>query len=723
MTAPNQPANSTTDPIRRFAPVPVETSTRSSKRKPVEAGQSNDGTTPITETPKQDGSAQPSARRFLPEPVESTVKSSRRKLPEAVENQTTSSRSKEHQSPSPTGQDQPKRRFVPEPIETSERRRGNRRNSHRGEMDVEMDDVATQAGNLASASQKQSQTKRRFIPQPVETTTRRRGNRRNSHRSDVDDEEMTDAPSRQSSAGSTSSSLRRFSPELVETVRGSYRRRRTPGANSPENGKSPTGDQFSQHDSQTSLSTPKVPPPTIHDSRFSAANLSRRQQPEKQHSFMVPDLQTIISDSSAASSNESSTATSPTTMSADGKSHRTNKASQDHVEGRILELAARVAERQLREQLIAGFPTEHDYHPVNHFAFDEDDEALERPGHFMAQGNIPYSRFRRDSAADLDLELSKMRDHQAELQKAEQGLREKAEATGDSKFSAAALAAKKGMEMNRKEDSAKAVGQWQKDVGLAQMRQAASPPMLGGDIKFPFSLSPKHTRCETDQAPVPRRQDTDGDEVMEEQKLWTVKVSIENDKDTGLWMGTCAQKSIPATPGTDGFRRSGLMTPAVEIDDPFSSIAQVTDPLWGTRHLPLTPASSHNDPAMDNIDQMLHLEKSIEEEFNDAFVTQIYNYISLGYPSLAHPFDDELSKISRIPIEELRRDDQRTDAKGYVGAPEGTGLGEQDMVEGKCARWLALRLYIREWARQRPEMVERYPNDWGSRVRKGSWAI
>jgi hypothetical protein len=42
----------------------------------------------------------------------------------------------------------------------------------------------------------------------------------------------------------------------------------------------------------------------------------------------------------------------------------------------------------------------------------------------------------------------------------------------------------------------------------------------------------------------------------------------------------------------------------------------------------------------------------------------------------------------------------------------------------KPPRWRALRLYIREWARQHPDLGENSnPLAWGVRARRGSWAI
>jgi len=166
--------------------------------------------------------------------------------------------------------------------------------------------------------------------------------------------------------------------------------------------------------------------------------------------------------------------------------------------------------------------------------------------------------------------------------------------------------------------------------------------------------------------------------------------------------------------------QSGLMTPNYESEDPFESI--------GTNlrsHLPPSPANIKEDSKIAQIDDILTSEQEIDQEFNDGFVTQIYNYLSLGYPSMARKYDGELSKISKIPMEELRKDDKAKNSKGYVGAPEGTGLDMHGVQNGHCSRWIALRLYVREWARQQPRMADRDggADDWGNRARRGSWAI
>jgi len=129
----------------------------------------------------------------------------------------------------------------------------------------------------------------------------------------------------------------------------------------------------------------------------------------------------------------------------------------------------------------------------------------------------------------------------------------------------------------------------------------------------------------------------------------------------------------------------------------------------------------------EKLESELEKEKSIELEFDDAFVTQVYNYLSLGYPSMARRYDAELSKISHIPIVDLRRDDELPSARGYIrlgeddehGRADGEGIKEVD-----CWRWKALRLYVKEWARQQPFMSKKEDimGGFGVTIRRGSWA-
>ena len=45
------------------------------------------------------------------------------------------------------------------------------------------------------------------------------------------------------------------------------------------------------------------------------------------------------------------------------------------------------------------------------------------------------------------------------------------------------------------------------------------------------------------------------------------------------------------------------------------------------------------------------------------------------------------------------------------------------MIEESCMRWRALRVYIREWAKQHPNMAGDGLGGAGIAVRKGSWAV
>jgi hypothetical protein len=101
----------------------------------------------------------------------------------------------------------------------------------------------------------------------------------------------------------------------------------------------------------------------------------------------------------------------------------------------------------------------------------------------------------------------------------------------------------------------------------------------------------------------------------------------------------------------------------------------------------------------------------------------VYNYLSLGYPSMARPFDAELSKISMISVYDLRQDDHLAESRGYIRLGKDGNLTDSEITEETCVRWRALRAYIQEWARQHPNMAEDDIGIKGTAVRKGSWAL
>jgi hypothetical protein len=165
---------------------------------------------------------------------------------------------------------------------------------------------------------------------------------------------------------------------------------------------------------------------------------------------------------------------------------------------------------------------------------------------------------------------------------------------------------------------------------------------------------------------------------------------------------------------------SGLLTPNIEIKNPLSPC-----PTPALTSLPPTPPASAAD--FTGVHEKLAQALVIEEEFGDDFVTQVYNYLSLGYPSIARDFDGELSRISQVPIKELRQDDHLVSSTGYIRLGADGNLKSTEITEESCVRWRALRIYIREWAKQQPGMVGDSPptgiGGIGIAVRRGSWAI
>lgn len=676
----------------RFLPQPVEITTKSSKKfavEPVETGSKKSGRRKVDQ--QNEEKLQSTRRRFAPEPVETFINGHHKKQAEADEQ---------------SGALRTRRRFVLEPVETTAK-------STRGKQ------VEAKGGSQSQP------TRRKFAPEFIESTVRRR--KKPSLEEEPDLSSYDEKSSRQSSGGI--GSPRKFSPELIETARGSFRR----GDASPRLSRSGTTDHPTAVPRylRPPLAPRNTPSPSseevpqIHESRFSAASLARKQT--RQHSFIVPELPRIESDSSEENSAVPSLSTS-SSASSDESTNRPRKGeggeNQDgSFQGYMLSLAAQAAEKQLRDQAMAAYPNEQVHEPVQHFAVEDSDEES-MSGKLQADDGIDPKIFRRESGADLDWHMKEMRRHHALLEDAKRTLKE--DTAGQSRFSTAALSAR------HHAHAQKEVGGLQKGVGLAQMRNAASPPMLGDDLVFPKSLSPKMTRCDVDQIPVPRtHEDNASEDDTGEPKLWCANIGVQNNPEAGLWMGFCQKRDCDAE-SPPAPMRSGLMTPVGGLSFPEGALELrhgrgCDQPIPNLLHRPPTPCSPQNDPFTQSIDNKLNkelsIEQQIEEEFHHSFITQIYNYLSLGYPSLAHKFDYELSKISRIPVEELRKDDDLADAKGYVGAPEGEGLDEDSAKEGKCTRWTALRLYIHEWARQQPGMADRTPNEWGVRARRGSWAF
>ncbi|KAI1813830.1 hypothetical protein GGS20DRAFT_577313 [Poronia punctata] len=287
------------------------------------------------------------------------------------------------------------------------------------------------------------------------------------------------------------------------------------------------------------------------------------------------------------------------------------------------------------------------------------------------------------------------------------------------------------------------------DAELLKMRQAASPPMLGTDLVFRMCPSPRHTRMEPNHpyAQFDRREERNRDPSGV----------------SGLWHGYCSSHAQRLD--TPGLQPPHLLhTPGVcPPTDPFSSAFATSvngngsethnpaptgdDEPTGSDPSQIIPDLDHSPGRGVQQEDWEEREQAILTEFDDAFVTQVFNYLSLGYPATARAFDHELSKISGVDVEELRREDTLKIGKGFMREMEisprtgsidsgtadmsgdehaATSLPYERGPRCKPPRWEALKLYIHEWARQHPALNcddDSGPPAWGVRARRGSWAI
>lgn len=487
------------------------------------------------------------------------------------------------------------------------------------------------------------------------------------------------------------------------------------------------------------LSSHHLPPSP--ESYFSSSELAEKHG--RRHSFRVPDLPAITSQTESEESNESSVpslSTSPSAVSDETQTTRRKrkkkkkkkneqdiarrKSHDDQWSGYLLALAAKVADKQLREQAMAAYPNENLHEHVDHYAIDRDSEESDVEdgvGQLSIDGagdedDGPKHAGRKHRESGAGWEMAEMRRHQEERlqQKRYQWATESPELGRRSSVGKSVHDSGEAQKAPEMAGAApKEITRWQKDNEMKPMQKAASPPMAGEKLQFPKCESPRTTRMDVHNYPsVKSHKDP------QHSGLWTPGGGASrSNSNSGLWMGVCAASAqrIIAVPQP---LKSGLLTPGVERGDPF-----VADGDYDQHQLPPSPPNSHEEHS---IDGTLRRELTIEEELDDAFVTQVYNYLSIGFPPLARKFDEELSRITKVPMEDLRKDDFKTNAKGYVGAPEGTGTDVRGVTTGatRCERWCALRLYVREWGRQQPEMgkMEELDGGWGATARKGSWA-
>jgi hypothetical protein len=474
-------------------------------------------------------------------------------------------------------------------------------------------------------------------------------------------------------------------------------------------------------------------------SRFSYSNLSK----SRRSSARKPSLECIHSGESD-DSKVPSLSNSPSAKSEDPELHKhawqIRESCDERFTGYLLAHAARLAEKQLKEQAMTAYLNETLHEPVDHFARarDSDDSSSEQ-GFGMLSPVHSSSNLGQHKGAP-GWEPGEMRRHQEALDRQRQAQRKP----------------QNGHAARQHEIHDETYGApIQHPAEIRQMRDAARPPLLGRSLIFPSCPSPKLTHIDAYQKPRCRRYDDDSTPSREPSGLWMgctaspVRTRKSTGASAGLWGGFCdaASQDAAAIPGR--LLQSGLLTPATstpthELADPFSAdalgpsllspfMAKINKP----RHqLPATPPSSLTE--ISGIDAALAREAALDAEFPDAFVTQVYNYLSLGYPALARKFDAELAKISRMSLEEIRQGDGQCDAKGFVGAPDradsaakmngGHGsstnlqaVQSRDDAPDMCSRWRALRLYVREWGRQEGHMREHELRPGMQIVRRGSW--
>ncbi|KAI9798890.1 MAG: hypothetical protein M1833_004393 [Piccolia ochrophora] len=712
---PNIPTLSlSTQTPRRFAAEPVETSSTERRQKvhteiPEAAKDDNSSRHGSPSNPQEESKP----RRFQPEPLETVTRSKRdhtklspppgnakgllgkeqskeQSVPPYVESSIPDIQSKQEETakfygkqPGESLSQGPVRKFKVEELETTTK---SRRKPQRASENESADN--DELGVPGSAPKDEGKPARRFKPEPIETVTK----------SSKETARIQDSESAQAENGPPTPqggvSRRKFAPQLVETTK----RKRKSGDSGPavrvsdKTDVSP-GDQHldrrninhlqldTAHLSfdQDDHSIPSFDGQGHRQYRLLGTSPTRSHSAARQHSFVVPALEPIES----SESDESKCPSLSTSPSISDKSSvsakRLDKSTDEMMSGHLLEVASRAAEKQLREQAMAAFPNDDFHEPVDHYAVDRDSEVSDTESDALLSERY-QGPTRRDSAAEADLAFAEMRRH-AKRGGLGSGRRpSRANIHAPTQKSAAAVA-------NRTTKPPQIIGGWQRDTGLEPMRNAACPPMLGRDLQFPRFLSPQATKLDVDQHP----------DILLHQ----------SDEGGGLWKGFCVA-------GDQGMYQdqvaSGLHTPRKAPDQEYENVST---------------AQQKGKLEVSGLDSMLSVEATIDLEFSDDFVTQVYNYLSLGYPTVARKFDSELSKISNISTSELRGDDDQQDAKGFVGLAEGSGAAKDVVINGKCARWKALRLYIREWARQHPDMggAGFGLDAWGVRARRGSWAF
>ncbi|KAL9633458.1 MAG: hypothetical protein Q9164_004686, partial [Protoblastenia rupestris] len=471
----------------------------------------------------------PSPRKFLPQPVEESKRSNRA---------SGSAKSRLADGNSSIGQ----RRALPRPVETTSKSSPSKR-------------IGKQEGKHASRDHAIGITsnRNRPLPQPIETTP-------------------------------SATTSRRFAPDMVETTRRSRRNTDTSTgmAESDKTDHLPgPQDHLPPHMRRRGRpSLPPIPPanspiastdqiPQAPESNFSSAKLAKKLP--RRHSFRIPDLPAIASTSETEEDSNASDVPSLTTLPStesdrEGPSKRRRKSihhleareSQDErSSGYLLTLAARTAEKQLRDQAMAAYPNENVHEPVDHYAVDRDSDDSDVEIHMgkldfdgaadeKGDGRRRGGKHRRESASGWD--MAEMRQHQDRLEQQRQDAwastqLEKKPDLSHLRSHKANLA-EDGPPIKQTGALPNQTADRKRHNEIASQRKAASPPMAGKNLHFPTCLSPKATRMDVHQ--YPGGQKTNGTETRQHTGLWTPsRGASPNNSQCGLWMGVNAASAQP----------------------------------------------------------------------------------------------------------------------------------------------------------------------------------
>lgn len=286
------------------------------------------------------------------------------------------------------------------------------------------------------------------------------------------------------------------------------------------------------------------------------------------------------------------------------------------------------------------------------------------------------------------------------------------------------------------------VDRYDDDREYRRMRQAASPPMLGGDLVFPRCPSPRETKLEPEPPePVSAVTVARSEEPGAGNALFTSRPREESPppfsrKRVGLWRGYCVANNPDGTAAAGG-----------SVSEKEDGRAATADSGDGSRARPDSSAALRTDDDQQKSSETKQVngtpapaiptDEMIAAEFTDAFVTQVYNYLSLGYPATAWDYDEELSGVSGFSVDELRRDDtteggarghMKVDSSDYADSKQGPGMKPRTELApdadpaSRGPRWEALKKYIYQYAREHPDTTAQ-PVPWGVRERRGSWAV